>query len=366
MQSLRVILAGQRVMPPAGFELAPPPPETGRPRDRWTPSGGLPGLSVRLLRSGQCPPPRAPRHPRPASDQVQHREKWCLALEMLQPPSVGPARHRRRAHPVDVPAPLGTTRRPPQAFFASVVVLPCSFQAATIWGEIQAHARLRGRPGRSTTPGSPPAASPANFRSPRSTSRTTPTSPSTRASNSSTEDSRRGMSRGTNHSTQEATRDTGREQKAQVGRRKASAITRSTGLRRRERRFESCRGHHPLTCSYYSKRLNKCPVWRPRGMSPGTNSSHIRSTSISARLDSLPAAGQPARSHSSEVVPHWHPAGIRGELTASAGRCSSDTWVYRSILGQNARHPKYTLGPPTTAALLPPRWSGLALAGGRQ
>jgi predicted nucleic acid-binding protein len=33
-----------------------------------------------------------------------------------------------------------------QAFFASVVVLPCTFQAATVWGEIQAHARLRGRP----------------------------------------------------------------------------------------------------------------------------------------------------------------------------------------------------------------------------
>ena len=26
----------------------------------------------------------------------------------------------------------------------SVVVLPCSFQAATVWGEIHAHARLRG------------------------------------------------------------------------------------------------------------------------------------------------------------------------------------------------------------------------------
>ena len=33
-----------------------------------------------------------------------------------------------------------------QAFFASIVVLPGSFRAATIWGEIQAHARLRGRP----------------------------------------------------------------------------------------------------------------------------------------------------------------------------------------------------------------------------
>ena len=60
----------------------------------------------------------------------------------------------------------------------------------------------------------------------------------------STEDTGRGMSRGSNHSTQEVTRDTGLEQKAQVGRRKAPAITGSTGLRRRERRFESCRGHH--------------------------------------------------------------------------------------------------------------------------
>jgi predicted nucleic acid-binding protein len=32
------------------------------------------------------------------------------------------------------------------AFFAGVVVLPCSFRAASVWGEIQAHARLRGRP----------------------------------------------------------------------------------------------------------------------------------------------------------------------------------------------------------------------------
>jgi toxin FitB len=33
-----------------------------------------------------------------------------------------------------------------QAFIASVVVLPGSFRAAALWGEIQAHARLRGRP----------------------------------------------------------------------------------------------------------------------------------------------------------------------------------------------------------------------------
>ena len=73
---------------------------------------------------------------------------------------------------------------------------------------------------------------------------TTPTSRSTRVSSSSTEDTRRGMSRGSNHSTREGTRDIRREQKAQVGRQKAPAITSATGLRRRERRFESCRGHH--------------------------------------------------------------------------------------------------------------------------
>jgi hypothetical protein len=111
-------------------------------------------------------------------------------------------------------------------------------------GEIQAYGQLDGRPDRATTPGSPPAALlPSDPPVARSTSRTTPTSPS-RGSETSYQDSRRGMPRGTNHSTQEATRDTGRERKAQVGRRKASPITSRTGLRRRERRFESCRGHH--------------------------------------------------------------------------------------------------------------------------
>ena len=61
---------------------------------------------------------------------------------------------------------------------------------------------------------------------------------------SSTEDTPRGMSRGTNHCTPEVTEDAEGEEKAQVGRWKASAVTSSTGLRRRERRFESCRGHH--------------------------------------------------------------------------------------------------------------------------
>ena len=56
---------------------------------------------------------------------------------------------------------------------------------------------------------------------------------------SSAENSRRGMPRGANHSTQEATRDTEREQKAQVGRHKASALTTSTDLRRRERTWSA-------------------------------------------------------------------------------------------------------------------------------
>ena len=79
-----------------------------------------------------------------------------------------------------------------RAFFASIVVLLCSFQAATVWAP--SGARSKPTPGsagvhdRSTTPGSPPGASPVIFRLPRSTSRTTRTSPSTKVSNSSTED----------------------------------------------------------------------------------------------------------------------------------------------------------------------------------
>ena len=62
------------------------------------------------------------------------------------------------------------------------------------------------------------------------------------APNLSYEDNRRGMTRGANHSMLEVAGDTEREQKDQVGRQKTAAIMRSTGLRRRERRFESCRG----------------------------------------------------------------------------------------------------------------------------
>ena len=210
----------------SGLQLSAEPP--GRERHnvaRWT--AGLRGMTTTCrLRKG--------------------------AAARLSPPPTrrsatrGHLRHRRRADPMDVPAPLGTAapRRPAGLLRERrrpAVQLPGRHRLGRDPGPRPAPRPARRR---STTPGSPPAASPASCRSPRSTSRTTPTSPSTRASNSSTEDTRRGMSRGTNHSTQEATRDTGREQKAQVGRQKASAITTSTGLRRRERRFESCRGHH--------------------------------------------------------------------------------------------------------------------------
>ena len=100
------------------------------------------------------------------------------------------------------------------------------------------------------------------------------TSPSTKASNSSTEDTPRGMPRGMNKRPEKVTGDTEREQEAQVEPWKASAITASTGLRRRERRFESCRGHHPLTSGYHFQLLIECPVWWPRGMKYGMNSVH--------------------------------------------------------------------------------------------
>jgi hypothetical protein len=129
-------------------------------------------------------------------------------------------------------------------FLGELVVLPYDQHVATRWGEIQAYAQLRGRP------------RPANdsWIAACCLVRELPLATFNINDNadfaehegldSSTEDTRRGMSRGTNHSTQEATRDTRREQEAQVGRQKALAITGSTGLRRRERRFESCRGHH--------------------------------------------------------------------------------------------------------------------------
>ena len=128
-----------------------------------------------------------------------------------------------------------------RTFLAVLVVLLYDQHVATRWGEIQAYAQLRGRP-RPTNDSWIAASCLVRDLPPRhSTSRT---SPNAKVFNSSNEDSRRGMAHGTNRSAQEATRDTEREHKAQVERLKTSAITTSTGLRRRERRFESCRGHH--------------------------------------------------------------------------------------------------------------------------
>jgi toxin FitB len=48
---------------------------------------------------------------------------------------------------VDLHPPLGfATSRRTRPVFNRVVVLPYSPRVATIWGEIQAHAQLRGRP----------------------------------------------------------------------------------------------------------------------------------------------------------------------------------------------------------------------------
>ena len=55
-------------------------------------------------------------------------------------------------------------------------------------------------------------------------------------------DLRRVMSRGTNYSTWEAIRDTTGDLKTQVGQVRPLRISWLAGLRRRERRFESCRG----------------------------------------------------------------------------------------------------------------------------
>ena len=60
-----------------------------------------------------------------------------------------------------------------RAFFASVVILPCAFHAATVWGEIQTHARLRGRPRPINDSWIAACCIVVSYRSPRSTSRTT-------------------------------------------------------------------------------------------------------------------------------------------------------------------------------------------------
>jgi predicted nucleic acid-binding protein len=69
-------------------------------------------------------------------------------------------------------------------FLSRLLVLPYDQRVAARWGELQARAQLRGRPGRSTTAGSPPAVWCATCRWRRSTGPTSPISPSTSASSS--------------------------------------------------------------------------------------------------------------------------------------------------------------------------------------
>jgi hypothetical protein len=95
-----------------------------------------------------------------------------------------------------------------------------------------------------------------------------------RAPEPSTGDLRRRMGRGANHSIREATRDSIRVQKVQVGRQEASAIMRSTGLRRRERSFKSCRGHHALPACIAQRHRYEQALARSCGMVRGTNSFH--------------------------------------------------------------------------------------------
>ena len=76
-------------------------------------------------------PPAALRHPRPPARRSHLAITFVTYGELTS----------GRSSAAGGPAQPGL-----RAFFASVVVLPCDFRAATIWGEIQAHARLRGRP----------------------------------------------------------------------------------------------------------------------------------------------------------------------------------------------------------------------------
>ena len=127
-------------------------------------------------------PPTAPaRHERRRRRHRRRlRDPRGAAARHSPPPAHWPAardhlRDRGRADPVDVPAPWGQQRRAGlRAFFASVVVLPRSLRAATVWGEIQGHARLRGRPQPIKDSRIAGAASSAIFPLPRSTSGITP------------------------------------------------------------------------------------------------------------------------------------------------------------------------------------------------
>jgi hypothetical protein len=119
------------------------------------------------------------------------------------------------------------------------------------------------------------------------------------------------MSRGTNDRTQEATGDTSGELKSLVEHLRPPRISRFTGLRRRERRFESCRGHHPPIC----------------GLSQGcTDVADVVARFVARVRRRLvpclpgPAAGA-ARSSSSRAAPGWSPS--TRARTSSPARCAS-------------------------------------------
>ena len=138
------------------------------------------------------------------------------------------------------------------------------------------------------------------------------------------EDNRRGMSRGLNHSTREATRDAGREQKVEVGRQKASAITTSTGLRRRERRFESCRGHHLRPAVITLRTRPTCPIRWLVDSNVAQIESTIRSTSIVSRIPRRPRCRQLGAFLQLEGTPGWAAwAMFEVDSTAGAERCSA-------------------------------------------
>ena len=84
------------------------------------------------------------------------------------------------------------------------------------------------------------------------------------------------------------------------------AITRSTDLRRRERRFESCRGHHPLTSGYAVHKSQRASgAWDERSyshfMPPRIRRSAATSSSCPAGRTGPSSTAAPTRSPASRA-----------------------------------------------------------------
>ncbi len=144
--------------------------------------------------------------------------------------------------------------------------------------------------GRSTTPGSPPAvwprAAPRHLQHQGLCRLRRARRPRAGPLN----DLRRGTSRGTNCSTWEVTRDTTDDLKALVGHLWPLWISRLTGLRRRERRFESCRGHSSLD----APRSGGTPPHQPQAASGVGGPSRVRrARPATAESAALPSPGHP-------------------------------------------------------------------------